>query len=45
MISGQQKLKAAGGAWVKGIVLDELGISVDVKARSLRNTEAAKASW
>jgi hypothetical protein len=36
------KVKAAGGAWVKGIVLDELGISLDVKARSLRNTEAAK---
>lgn len=34
--------KARAGAWVKGIQLDELGITIDVKARSLRNSDAVQ---
>lgn len=36
------KAKADAGVWVKGIRLDELGIKISIRARTLNNPDAAR---
>lgn len=36
------KAKADAGVWVKGIRLDELGVSISIRARTLSNPDASR---